>query len=84
MPFKSDVHLTVKVHLRQKHDMKYYIQSQEDLYQLNDLIKFFVPGGAELIWLVQLLATFICTIGTMLLAPLMNALQRRTGLGKTE
>jgi len=68
--YEADVRLTTKLHLRQLKDGKYYIKSQEDLYQVNDLIKFFVPFvGAGFLWTCQLLATFGCTLGALIFAP---------------
>jgi hypothetical protein len=57
-------------------DGKYYIQSQEDLYQLNEVVKFFWPGGATIIWLWQLFATALCIVGALLLAPVTWVEQR--------
>lgn len=68
--YKSNVHLTTKLHLyHSKEDSKYYITSQEDLYQLNEVVKFFWPGGATIIWCWQMFATFLCIVGSLLLAP---------------
>ncbi|KAH6717396.1 hypothetical protein BKA61DRAFT_719399 [Leptodontidium sp. MPI-SDFR-AT-0119] len=68
--YKSDVRLTTKLKLvHSEHDGKYYIKSQEDLYQTNELVKFFWPGGASIIWLWQLFATGLCILGALLLAP---------------
>jgi len=46
---------------------KYYIQSQDDLYQVNEWVKFVSPLGlATLVVLVgQLLATFGCVVGAV-------------------
>lgn len=69
--YKSNVHLTTKLQLfHSPEDKKYYISSQEDLYQLNEVVKFFWPGGATIIWLWQLFATFLCIVGSLLLAPM--------------
>jgi hypothetical protein len=50
-------------------ESKYYIKSQEDLYQLNEVVKFFWPGGATIIWFWQLAATGMCILGALILAP---------------
>ncbi|KAH8656122.1 hypothetical protein BGZ60DRAFT_417824 [Tricladium varicosporioides] len=75
--FKSNVHLTTKLHLvHASEDNKYYIKSQEDLYQLNEIVKFFWPGGATIIWFWQMFATFLCIVGALLLAPMTWMKQR--------
>ncbi|KAN0105071.1 hypothetical protein V8E51_010816 [Hyaloscypha variabilis] len=75
--YKSNVHLTTKLQLvHHANDGKYYIQSQEDLYQLNEVVKFFWPGGATIIWLWQLFATALCIVGALLLAPVTWVEQR--------
>ncbi|CAL3965492.1 unnamed protein product [Diplocarpon coronariae] len=68
--YKSNVRLTTKLKLvRSENDGKYYIQSQEDLYQTNEWVKFFWPGGSTIIWLWQLFATGLCLLGALMLAP---------------
>ncbi len=75
--YKSDVRLTTKLQLvHSANDGKYYVQSQEDLYQLNEVVKFFWPGGATTIWLWQFFATGICILGALLLAPVTWVEQR--------
>ena len=75
--YKSNVHLTTKLHLvHSEDDNKYYIKSQEDLYQLNEVVKFFWPGGATIIWFWQMVATGICILGALLLAPVTWVEQR--------
>jgi hypothetical protein len=76
--YKSNVHLTTKLHLVHKSDGKYYIKSQEDLYQSNEVVKFFWPGGATIIWLWQLFATFLCIVGALTLAPVTWMYQRQS------
>lgn len=41
-------------------DGKYYIASQDDLYQVNEFVKFFWPGGFLFVWLWQMCATLAC------------------------
>jgi hypothetical protein len=50
---------------------KYYIQSQNDLYQTNEFIKFLIPWGigATLVMAWQLWATFMSVIGAFLGKP---------------
>jgi hypothetical protein len=57
------------LHLVHGEDKKYYIKRQEDLYQSNEIVKFFWPGGATIIWFWQVFATFLCIIGALALSP---------------
>jgi hypothetical protein len=69
--YKSDVHLTTKLVLSQNsNNGKFYIESQEDLYQSNEVVKFFWPGGATIIWLFQMFATLMCILGALVFAPI--------------
>jgi len=69
--YKSNVHLTTKLHLELNlKDGKYYVSSQEDLYQFNEFVKFVLPGGATVLWLWQLLAATFCVLGALLFAPI--------------
>jgi hypothetical protein len=75
--YKSNVHLTTKLQLvHSANDGKYYIQSQEDLYQSNEVVKFFWPGGATIIWFWQLFATGLCILGALTLSPITWVEQR--------
>jgi len=77
--YKSDVRLTTKLGLVQSTgDNKYYIKSQEDLYQLNEVVKFFWPGGATIVWFWQIFATFLCIVGALMLAPVTWMIQRQS------
>ena len=80
LPFyKANVRLTTKLHLvYHNRDNKYYIKSQEDLYQSNEVVKFFWPGGATIIWLWQLFATGLCIAGALILAPVTWTSQRHS------
>lgn len=51
---------------------KYYIKSQEDLYQTNEFVKFVLPWGIgeTVVWLWQVVATLACVLGAMLFWPL--------------
>ena len=50
---------------------KYYIQSQNDLYQTSEFVKFVLPwAGMWLVMLGQFFATFLCVVGTTLGWPL--------------
>ncbi|KUJ17238.1 uncharacterized protein LY89DRAFT_646443 [Mollisia scopiformis] len=77
--YKSNVHLTTKLRLvHAEDDNKYYIKSQEDLYQSNEVVKFFWPGGATIIWCWQIFATWLCIVGALLLAPITWVEQRHS------
>lgn len=58
-------------------DDKYYIQKQEDLYQSNELVKFFGPGYSALVLLQQLIASIFCIIGAFIFAPITWLEQKR-------
>ncbi|KIW16260.1 hypothetical protein PV08_06311 [Exophiala spinifera] len=47
-------------------DIKYFIQSQDDLYQTSEWIKFILPWGVGVLLMVlwQFWATFLCVVGT--------------------
>lgn len=69
--YKSDVKLVTVLHLSYHSDKnKYFITSQEDLYQSNEVVKFFWPGGATVIWAWQWVATFACILGSLFLYPI--------------
>ena len=51
------------------HDGKYYIQSQNDLYQVDELAKFAFPQAWILVWVFQFWATIFCVTGAVLLWP---------------
>lgn len=48
---------------------RYYIESQNDLYQVDQFVKFVAPGGWVLVWLWQFWATVFCVLGTVALWP---------------
>ncbi|KAH7336745.1 hypothetical protein BKA66DRAFT_479914 [Pyrenochaeta sp. MPI-SDFR-AT-0127] len=48
----------------------YYIESQHDLYQVDQFVKFLVPGAWVLVWLWQFWASFFCVIGAILGSPM--------------
>lgn len=47
------------------------------MYQLNEVVKFFWPGGATVLGLWQILATAVCVLGALALAPVTWLEQRR-------
>ncbi|KXX74128.1 hypothetical protein MMYC01_208953 [Madurella mycetomatis] len=54
--------------------MRYYIKKQEDLYQVNEFLKFVLMApGASVCGAFQLLATMVCVLGVILLGPLVRA-----------
>jgi hypothetical protein len=53
---------------------RYYIKKQEDLYQVNEFVKFVLMApGASLCGLFQLGATLFCAAGVLLLSPVVRA-----------
>lgn len=53
--------------------MRYRIQKQEDLYQVNEFLKFlFMAPGASVYGFVQLVSTFMCLLGVVILGPLVG------------
>jgi hypothetical protein len=73
IPFHhANVTLTTELHLtRPPNSRKFYIKAQNDLYQNDQLIRFFMPFGlGELsmhMW--QYSSTMMCVFGAFLLAP---------------
>lgn len=68
--YYAPVRLTTVLSLRHSASMgKYYIQKQDDLYQVDQWIRFIAPGGWVLIWIWQAWATLFCLLGTWLLWP---------------
>ncbi|KAH7329515.1 hypothetical protein B0I35DRAFT_474110 [Stachybotrys elegans] len=62
---------------------KYYIASQQDLYPITDCIQFLLPGLGPLLWyLWQLYSTFLCTIGSVLLFPILLLLNKESASPK--
>lgn len=60
---------------------RYWIQSQNDLYQTSEWIKFLVPWGIgwRLVVLWQFFATFMCVVGAIALFPFTLLLERALG-----
>ncbi|KAJ9664874.1 hypothetical protein H2201_005095 [Coniosporium apollinis] len=48
---------------------RYYISSQNDLYQVDQFVRFFWPGGVLVVWAWQIWATVFSVLGALLLAP---------------
>ncbi|KAF2739418.1 hypothetical protein EJ04DRAFT_484221 [Polyplosphaeria fusca] len=68
--YRAPVKLVTVLELRHnKGDGKYYITSQNDLYQVDQFVKFVAPGGWVLVWLWQFWATLFCLLGAVALWP---------------
>lgn len=82
--------VTVLRLVHDKKSQKYYIKSQNDLYQVNEFVRFIWPGGFLLVWLWQIFCTGICVFGTFVLWPVtlieeyVGAVRDRPGYGKPE
>ncbi|KAK4227833.1 hypothetical protein QBC38DRAFT_180382 [Podospora fimiseda] len=62
---------------------KYYIKSYEDLYQVNEFLKFLTLGfGAWTYMVWQLFATLVCVIGVGILGPVMKLVAPKEWEGK--
>ncbi|KAK7180930.1 hypothetical protein DPSP01_000602 [Paraphaeosphaeria sporulosa] len=77
VPFhRARVNLTTVLELKQnRDDNKYYIQSQNDLYQTDEFVKFVIPPSWIFVWLWQFWATFFCFLGAVALWPISYAEQ---------
>ncbi|KIW04249.1 uncharacterized protein PV09_04554 [Verruconis gallopava] len=61
--YRANVELTVKLRLHHnKQDGKYYIESQEDLYQTTEFAKFAWLGIWRLVWIWQAISTIFCIL----------------------
>ncbi|KAL9086465.1 MAG: hypothetical protein Q9165_007081 [Trypethelium subeluteriae] len=69
--YRADVKLVTVLQLEyQKTNAKYYIKSQNDLYQTDQFVKFVLPyGGPILVWVWQTVATIACVLLALLLSP---------------
>jgi hypothetical protein len=57
---------------------RYYIASQDDLYQANECFQFLLPGLGPLLWFVwQMWATGMCVAGSLLFLPMYLLLNRQ-------
>lgn len=61
--------VTVLQLVRDKKTDKYLIQSQNDLYQVNEFVRFFWFGGWLFMWIWQLVASLFCVLGTIVVWP---------------
>ncbi|KAF1931485.1 uncharacterized protein M421DRAFT_55681 [Didymella exigua CBS 183.55] len=79
--YYAPVYLTSVIKLeRNNDDRKYYIESQDDLYAIDQWIRFIAPGGWILVYLWQFWASFFCVIGTIVLHPI-TLLEERASRG---
>jgi hypothetical protein len=89
---RSDVSLVTVLQLvrdeSDKSNKKYYIRSQNDLYQTDQFIKFVFPwGGEHLVLLWHFIATFFCVLAALIFAPftqLMQAYSERQNQGSSQ
>jgi len=69
--YKAPVNLVTVLQLEHdKQRQKYYITSQNDLYQVNEFVRFVWPGGFIVVWLWQVIATLVSTLGALFLWPI--------------
>ena len=69
--YYAPVDLTTVITLEfNQEDGKYYIASQNDLYQVDQFVKFIVPGSWVLVWLSQFWAMLFCTLGAVVGMPI--------------
>lgn len=81
LPFYSaPVTLTTQLQLvRKSSDRKYYIQSQNDLYQTDQFVRFVAPWGigSTIVILWHFWATFFCVVGAYLGQPFTKYMESR-------
>ncbi|KAH8724403.1 hypothetical protein GQ44DRAFT_617971, partial [Phaeosphaeriaceae sp. PMI808] len=66
----APVDLTTVIQLRRNDgDDKYYIYEQNDLYQVDQFVKFLVPGSWVLVYAWQIGASVFCLVGAWVLRP---------------
>jgi hypothetical protein len=68
--------VTVLQLVQDKKTDKYLIESQNDLYQVNEFVKFFWFGGWLLLWVWQIFATLFCVLGAAIGVPVTWAEER--------
>lgn len=72
--YRADVSLVTVLKLSHEPETnKYTIESQRDLYQSNEVVKFVLPVfnlGTLIVTFCQLFATAFCIVGALLLAPI--------------
>ncbi|KAL9053427.1 MAG: hypothetical protein Q9162_004797 [Coniocarpon cinnabarinum] len=69
--FKAPVELTTVLKLKKASNNKYYIASQNDLYQTDQFFKFFSwPFGSIFVTTFQLLSTLVCVVAAVAFWPI--------------
>ncbi|RDA94200.1 hypothetical protein CP533_6643 [Ophiocordyceps camponoti-saundersi (nom. inval.)] len=64
---------------------RYFIASQEDLYTLNDLAQFVVPGLGPFIWYAwQIFSTCLCVLGAFVFMPVYLFMNRDAKASKVQ
>jgi len=63
-------------------DGKYYIQSQEDMYQSNEILKFILPGAGAALMFQQWFASFLCIVCALLFTPITFLMERQAAQKK--
>lgn len=81
--YRAPVKLVTVLQLEyNKHNDRYYIASQNDLYQVDQFVRFFAPGGWILVQMWQFWATFFCLLGAIALWPISFAEEFKANGGK--
>ena len=75
IPFVTALHLK-----KDEVTDRYYVHSQEDHYQPEEFLKFFLPGGHYVVEWWQGLNALFCVLGAVLLTPWLRLLIRLTGM----
>ncbi|KFY89021.1 hypothetical protein V500_05997 [Pseudogymnoascus sp. VKM F-4518 (FW-2643)] len=80
IPFYSaKVPLITVLRLVKEDDDRFYISAQEDYYEPEDFVKFFLPGAHWLLQIIQWFTVAICVICALLLAPPLKVAQKIVG-----
>ena len=79
--YTASIPLVTVLHLR-KDDVteRYYIHSQEDHYQPEEFLKFFLPGAHFVVEAWQALNALLCVLGAVLITPWLRLLIWVTGV----
>lgn len=77
--YYAKVPLVTVLRLVKEDDDRFYISAQEDYYQPEDFVKFFLPGAHWLVQIFQWFTVVICVLCVLLLAPPLKAAQKIGG-----
>lgn len=81
--YAAPVSLVTVLKLAQdKQTQRYFIKSQNDLYQTNEWVRFVWFGGFVFVWLFQVVAAAMCVLGAVVLSPI-SWLEERMQHGRT-